>query len=133
MSARASSIAASVPSASKRGSTTTWLPYSSAPHDHTIGPLWYSGPGSTNAPSRVKSNGDADSSSITDGSPETISFGRPVEPPDVGAFQAGEIASGSGPSSRSAGETEPSGRQARPGDVPGATPTTTLGAAGSPM
>ena len=33
------SIPAKVDSASKRGRTTTWLPASNAPHDHTIGPL----------------------------------------------------------------------------------------------
>ena len=45
----------------------------------------------------------AASVSMSDGSPATISFGRPVEPPEVGAFHAGDTASGSGPSARSAG------------------------------
>ncbi len=96
MSARWRSMAARVASASKRGSTTTWLPASSAPHDHTIGPLWYSGPGITRHPSSCSSKDGGSSSSIVAGAPATISFGRPVEPPEVGAFQAGEIWSGSG-------------------------------------
>ena len=33
------------------------------------------------------------------GWPVTMSLGRPVEPPEVGAFHAGEIASGSGSAS----------------------------------
>ena len=46
-----SSIAASVASASKRGSTTRCAPASSATHDQTTGPLWYSGPGISRHPS----------------------------------------------------------------------------------
>src|SRR5438105_15226970 len=103
MSALCSSIAASVASASNRGSTTTWLPWSNAAHDHTMGPLWYSGPGSTKTPSRWNSNADGASGSMSDGSPDTINFGRPVEPPEVGAFHAGDTASGNGPWSRAAG------------------------------
>ena len=38
----------------------------------------------------------------TPGCPATISFGRPVEPPDVGAFHAGAMRSGRSLSSRSA-------------------------------
>src|SRR2546423_15260313 len=91
-------MAASVASASKRGSTTTWLPASQAEHDQTIGPLWYSGPGITMQPSGEPKPAGC-SSSLSDGSPATISFGRPVEPPDVGAFQAGDTASGRGESS----------------------------------
>ena len=125
-SARCSSIAANVPSASNRGSTTTWLPVSSAWHDQTAGPLWYSGPGITRHPSNDIANGGGASVSIIDGSPDTISFGRPVEPPDVGAFQAGDTASGSGPSSRSSGDRYPSGRQIGPSIAPGSTPTATL-------
>ena len=37
----------------------------------------------------------------TPGCPATISFGRPVEPPDVGAFHAGAMRSGRSLSSRS--------------------------------
>ena len=73
-------------------------------HDQTNGPLWYSGPGITMQPSGVDAAAAAArrGRSIA-GSPDTISFGRPVEPPDVGAFHAGETASGSGASSRSSG------------------------------
>src|SRR5450755_3990674 len=35
-----------------------------------------------------------ESPSTKPGVPDTISFGRPVEPPEVGAFQDGETASG---------------------------------------
>ena len=35
-----------------------------------------------------------DRPSTRPGVPDTISFGRPVEPPEVGAFQDGEIVSG---------------------------------------
>src|SRR4051795_5391180 len=86
MSARYDAIAASVASASNRGSSTTWLPHSSAAHDHTTGALWYSGPGITMQPSGWISSDGGPSVSSTDGSPATISFGLPVEPPDVGAF-----------------------------------------------
>jgi hypothetical protein len=88
--------AASVASASKRGSSTTWPPWSSAPQDHTTGPLWYSGPGMTRHVRGTNRRGERASGSTRPGSPDTMSLGRPVEPPDVGAFQAGETASGSG-------------------------------------
>src|SRR5947209_20060868 len=99
MSARCSSMAASVASASKRGSTTTWSPHRRAWHDQTIGPLWYSGPGMTMQPLGVINSGGGPSGSSTDGSPDTINLGRPVDPPDVGAFQAGDTTSSSGESS----------------------------------
>ena len=51
----------------------------------------------------VEPSADGGSSSMSDGSPDTISLGRPVDPPEVGAFHAGDTASGSGPSLRSAG------------------------------
>src|SRR3954453_13174167 len=95
-------MAARVASASKRGSNARWLPRIRAVHDHTTGPLWYSGPGITRQPSSLIISGDGWSGSINDGSPATISLGRPVDPPDVGAFHAGDTASGSGSSSRSA-------------------------------
>ena len=58
------SIAASVASASKRGSTTTWPPASSAAHDQTTGPLWYSGPGIRRQPSAPSTSGDGTSGSM---------------------------------------------------------------------
>ena len=94
-----SSIAARVASASKRGSTTRCAPASSATHDHTTGPLWYSGPGISRHPSGSTPRVGRASASMVAGSPATISFGRPVEPPDVGAFHAGEVTSGRGASS----------------------------------
>lgn len=77
-SARCASIAAKVASASKRGSTTTVLPASSAWHDHTMGRLWESGPGTTRHPSGERNSGGRASSSSSAGSPETMSLGRPV-------------------------------------------------------
>ncbi len=103
MSARCASMAASVASASKRGSTTTWLPQSSACHDQMSGPLWYSGPGITMQPSGVSRSGTGPAGSMSEGSPDMISFGRPVEPPEVGAFHDGATTSGSGPPSTSSG------------------------------
>src|SRR5450759_5073022 len=99
-SAWCSVMAASVDSASNRGSTTTWLPCNNAKQDHTIGPLWKSGPGITRQPSRLKRRAASADGSINPGSPETINLGRPVEPPEVGAFHAGLTTSGSstGPS-----------------------------------
>src|SRR4051794_6487725 len=98
MSALYVSMAARVCSASNLARTTTWLPARSALTDQIRGPLWYSGPGITMQPvGDPKTPGAASSNSA--GSPDTISFGRPVEPPDVGAFQAGEIASGGAVSS----------------------------------
>ena len=93
-------MAASVASASNRGSTTRWPPASSATHDQTSGPLWYSGPGISRQPSGVDAEGGRrPSGSIEAGSPATISFGRPVDPPEVGAFHAGDVTSGRGVSS----------------------------------
>ena len=99
-SARYRSRAARVASASNRGSTTTWVPCSSAAHAHTTGPLWNSGPGMTRQPSGLKPSTDPTAGSITPASPETMSLGRPVDPPEVGAFHAGLTTSGSsiGPS-----------------------------------
>ena len=77
-------MAASVASASKRGSTTRWAPASSAVHDQTTGPLWYSGPGISRQPSGSTPRVGRASGSSVAGSPDTMSFGRPVEPPEVG-------------------------------------------------
>ena len=77
------------------------------------GPLWYSGPGmiivaSGSAPSSVAC---ASRRSVhTEGSPDTMSFGRPVDPPEVGAFHAVATASGNGRASASAGGRQPTGR-----------------------
>ena len=129
MSARCSSIAASVASASKRGSTTTWLPASSAWHDQTAGPLWYSGPGITRHPSSVSSSGGGSSGSSCAGSPDTISFGRPVDPPDVGAFHAGDVGVGQRAVVQVVGRlrSRPAGSPV-PSSAPGSTPSTTLAA-----
>ena len=125
-SARWVSIAASVASASKRGNSTRWLPCISPSVAQTAGPLWYSGPGTTMHSSGRTCSIDATSVSRTAGSPDTISFGRPVLPPDVGAFQAGDAASRSSMSgsatsiadrpsagSRSAGTFDRAARRAR--------------------
>src|SRR5687768_10823000 len=119
-------MATRVASASKRSSSTTRLPASSAPQHHTAGPLWYSGPGMTRHPPSTNPKRFGASGSSSAGSPATMSLGRPVEPPDVGAFQAGDTASGSGPSSSSAGVRYPSGRQVVPASVPGSAPSATF-------
>ena len=68
-----------------------------------------------------------------------MSFGRPVEPPDVGAFHAGEVASGSGSSEYSADGSYPFPKHCTPSgsnaamSLPGSTPTTTFGEASSTM
>src|SRR3954447_11124950 len=87
----------------------------------------------TRQPSGVMSNGGGPSGSTRAESPETISLGRPVEPPDVGAFHAGDTASSSGPSSMSALGRYPAGMQRRPEKAPSATPMTADGSASSTM
>ena len=68
------------------------------------------------------------------GSPETISLGRPVEPPDVGAFQAGLTTSGSGSSGgSSAAGWSTTVIALRPASSPSSTPTITGGSARSTM
>lgn len=52
-------------------------------------------------PSGVIRTAGGASRSNTEASPETISLGRPVDPPEVGAFHAGDSTSGSGASSTS--------------------------------
>ncbi len=71
------------------------------------------------------------SGSIIAGSPDTISFGRPVEPPDVGAFHAGEMTSGNGSVDVPSGGRYPMGRLSTPSITPGSSPTTTFGEASS--
>src|SRR5581483_11170749 len=125
-------MAANVDSASKRGRTTTWHPASHAMHDQTMGPLWYNGAGTTMLPPK-KPNRGGESRSYSAGSPETISFGLPVEPPDVGAFHAGDVTSTSGSSERSGSGTYPAGMARRPWASSAGTPITTEGSASSRM
>src|SRR5690348_7365093 len=63
------------------------------------GPLWYSGPGTSCTPSRGMYGTAATPGSTSPGVPDRISFGRPVLPPDVGAFHDDATASGRGASS----------------------------------
>src|SRR5438552_8728915 len=123
-------MAASVASGSNLGRTTTWLPASHAAHDHTRGPLWYSGPGMTMHPSGEASIAGP-SSFHSAGSPDTISLGRPVEPPEVGAFHAGDVTSGNGPSSRPGSGRYPTGSARRPPATCSPTPITAAGSARS--
>src|SRR5271154_5136315 len=81
-------------------------------------------------PSATPNSGGA-SGSHSAGSPDTMSFGRPVDPPDVGAFHAGETASGSGPSDRSGSGRYPMGSVRRPPADSCGTPITTEGSASS--
>jgi hypothetical protein len=53
------------------------------------------------------------SRSSTDGSPDTMSLGRPVDPPDVGAFHAGDTDVGEGAVVEVVGRPVPE-RQAAP-------------------
>src|SRR5918997_1969583 len=87
----------------------------------------------TRQPSGRLRSGAGPSGSSRLRSPDTISFGRPVEPPDVGAFQAGDTASGSGLVSVPAGGRCPSGSQVRPPTTSAAPPMTTAGSASSTM
>ena len=78
--------------------------------DRLNGALWYSGPGTRWVSSRfIRNTSESKSGSSLPSWPATISFGRPVLPPDVGAFQAGAIASGNGPSSNPASGSNPAG------------------------
>src|SRR5258707_7111214 len=121
-SGRCSSIARSVASASKRGSSTMWLPWNSPAEANVNGALWYSGPGiRTQPPRRIPLRGSA---GTIPGSPERISFGRPVDPPDVGAFQVPAAAGGSGSSLRPGSGARPAGHLTRPGTRSAWTPTT---------
>ena len=66
------------------------------------------------------------------GSPATINLGRPVEPPDVGAFIAGAVTSGSGESSY-AEASKFAATVLRPGCADCSTPTTNAESANSTM
>ena len=93
----------SVVSASKRDSTTMWLPVQSAWVEKTNGPLWYSGPGTRWTPSSPMPNGPSRSGFAVAGAPDRMILGRPVLPPDVGAFHDAAIGSSGNGSSPSAG------------------------------
>ena len=80
-------------------------------------------PGVLNTPSTA--------GSVVDGVPARISLGRPVEPPEVGAFQLGDTASGRGEASIDGSGTKSGGSEARPRARSGLTPATTLLSASS--
>ena len=95
--------------------------------------MWDSGPvirtvSSSDIPSS-RANGSTDSSSA--GWVETMSFGRPVLPPDVGAFNEAAAASPSGASDSPGWGSKPAGIAVRPAASSGSTPTTRLGSASS--
>src|SRR5690242_21410112 len=91
------------------------------------GPLWYSGPGTSCTPSRGMYGTAATVGSTRAGVPDRISLGRPVLPPEVGAFHVAAQRSGSGPSSYPLA-SNPAGTLARPGR---STPTSSGGSASS--
>ena len=76
-------------------------------------------PGHQQAAVGIHPQGRAGLGVLVAGSPATISFGRPVEPPEVGAFHDGEVTSGRGASSSEGAARSPAGRQARPGSRSG--------------
>jgi hypothetical protein len=74
------------------------------------GALWWSGPGIIMTLLTGNPNGGVETS-ITAGVPNKISFGRPVLPPDVGAFMTGDTcSSASAATDVPAGISKPSGR-----------------------
>ena len=87
-------------------------------------------------PGAMPNGGVADVSNSA-GSPDTISFGKPPDPPDVGAFHAGEIASGRSSSVNSGGGLRPSGRctidSGRRANASSGVPMTTMEPASSTM
>src|SRR5689334_15192111 len=91
------------------------------------GPLWYSGPGTSCTPSRGMYGTAATVGSTVAGAPDRISFGRPVLPPDVGAFHDAAAASGSGASSYPPA-SNPAGTLRRPAS---SSPTSSGGSARS--
>ena len=76
---------------------------------------------------RRRASGTIDSS--TAACVATMSFGRPVLPPEVGAFHEDAIAGGSASSERPGSGSKPAGRLARPPASASSTPTTRLGSA----
>ncbi len=97
------SMASSDVSASNRDSTTMWFPVQSAWVENTNGPLWYSGPGTRCTPSRPMPNGPSRSGLAVAGAPDRMIFGRPVLPPEVGAFHDAAMGSSGSGSSLSSG------------------------------
>src|SRR3954470_10931433 len=91
------------------------------------GPLWYSGPGTSWTASRGMYGTAGTSGSTCAGVPDRISFGRPVLPPDVGAFHDDAHRSGSGAPSKSLA-SKPAGTVGRPAH---STPTSSGGSASS--
>ena len=96
------------------------------------GALWYSGPGTRWQSSRSMRNTiERRSGSNLPSCPATISFGRPVLPPEVGAFHDGATTSGNGASSSDESGTKPAGTHTRPGWSASSAPTTIAGSARS--
>ena len=81
-------------------------PVKSPLQEKVKGPLWYSGPGTSWTPSMLMPTIGVVGSTVA-GRALTMTFGRPVLPPDVRATQDGETASGNGASARSAGGCHP--------------------------
>src|SRR5262245_21811326 len=109
--------------------TTTWLPWSKAKMDVVKGPLWYSGPVTRCTPScgmRRSAPNPAIGSHVA-GWVATMSFGRPVLPPEVGALNAAPTAAGSGSDASDGSGANPPGTVGRPGISDGSTPTTSEG------
>jgi hypothetical protein len=115
----------------ERGSSTTWLPAQQRLAAPDAGAVVVERPGHDEAAvvaqqqrrrvHRCRSSA---------GSPDTISFGRPVLPPEVGAFHAGEIEIGE-VARIGLGARKPIGTQQRPSIEPSGTPTTADGFASS--
>src|SRR5216110_2500623 len=101
----------------------------SAWNAETNGPLWYRGPGISAVLVSSRRQKAISSQFTNPGRPDTISFGRPVLPPDVGAFHAGETRSGSGPSSSASSTSVSALTHARPATSPGSARTTSAGSA----
>src|SRR5215831_10774196 len=97
------------------------------------GPLWYSGPVTRCTPSAGMRSTVAkgDTASHTAAWVATISLGRPVLPPDVGALNEAATAGGSGSADVDEGGAKPAGSVARPGASCASTPTTSDGFASS--
>ena len=84
--------------------------------DRLNGALWYSGPGTRCVSSRsMRNTSERRSGSSLPSCPATISFGRPVLPPEVGAFHEGATTSGSGSSASPESGAKPAGMHTCPG------------------
>src|SRR5438128_2273913 len=97
------------------------------------GPLWYRGPVERCTPSFGIASKLAKpaTSSRTDGCVATISLGRPVLPPDVGALYDDATAGGSASSDMLASGSKPAGTAVTPPASDASTPTTSDGLARS--